>query len=90
MDLEQLASNQQAGGSNPPAQAKHSGSSSAWSEHLPWKQGVAGSSPAFQTNVSMPERYKETRMAGVLIGLENRDALTGVGVRSSQSPPTLP
>lgn len=31
---------------------------------------------------------QETRKAGVLIGLENRDVLRGVGVRSPQSPPT--
>lgn len=32
----------------------------------------------------------ETRKAGVLIGLENRDVLLGVLVRSQQSPPISP
>ena len=49
-------------------------------ERLASTQEAAGSSPAVRTNM-------ETRKAGVLIGLENRDVRKGVGVRSSQSPP---
>lgn len=65
-----------------PRSTTFSGSSSAWSEFSAWNREVAGSNPAFQTTP------KETRKAGVLIRFEPGDVLTGVGVRSPQSPPT--
>ncbi len=38
--------------------------------------------------VRLPAPHMETRKAGVLIRFEPGDVLTGVGVRSPQSPPT--
>jgi hypothetical protein len=60
-----------------------SGCSSAWPEYSAWNREVAGSNPAAQTNSA------EVRKAGVLIGLENRDGLRVVGVRSSPPPPVF-
>ena len=57
-----------------------SGSSSIWQSTCLGRRGL-------QVQVLPSRPTSETRKAGVLIGLENRDARKGVGVRSSQSPP---